>query len=43
MSISFKFNYIIYKINKIILFIYLPIKIIVNKQERLFDFCSTLI
>ena len=36
MSTSLKFNYITYKINKMIVFIYLPIKIIINKQEEFF-------
>ena len=38
MSISFKFNYITYKINKMIIFYYLPIKNIVNKRDKLFLF-----
>ena len=36
MSISFKFNYITYKMNKMIVFIYLPIKILqINKKDYL--------
>ena len=31
MSISFKLNYVKYKTNKMIIIIYLPIKIIVNR------------
>ena len=40
MSRSFKFNYITYKINKVIDFIYLPIKVIVNKKRDYFDLCD---
>ena len=33
MSRSFKLNYIPYKINKMIVLVYLTVKIIVNKEE----------
>ena len=40
MSISFKFNYITYKINKMIIFIYLPIKLFKINKRDYFDLCD---